>query len=331
MKNFTADAHSKFKQNRLLAAKRGYPEDLDILVHDSEFEVRVAVAIHGRPEDLSRLVHDRSYNVRIAVAGKGRPDDLNILVNDSDSRVLVAVVEHGRPEDLDKLIHSSPKVRQAVAKYGRPQDLDILVNDKDKYVVKAVIQHGREKDLVKLKNSRSPYIREYVNDYRRYQNDMAQITKLINSFEIVITTGKYTFDTCYYLSDELFTKLNNASLYTLVDIISKCDSDIIDNLIVITDGDVHITRLIALSSHALKVIDTEDTITRALLITTVPVQYIDELINRVEDSYWVNKLIIDRLISDNDSDRYNRLRKVKQHIGTRDLFRADVLHIRKDK
>jgi hypothetical protein len=54
-------------EHKLFLAKRGYADDLDVLVHDKDVAVRVHVAKHGRPQDLTLLKDDKSQSVRRVV------------------------------------------------------------------------------------------------------------------------------------------------------------------------------------------------------------------------------------------------------------------------
>lgn len=54
-------------EHKLFLAKRGYDDDLDILVHDADVAVRVHVAKHGRLQDLALLRDDESPSVRRVV------------------------------------------------------------------------------------------------------------------------------------------------------------------------------------------------------------------------------------------------------------------------
>ena len=110
-------------------------KDLDVLVHDEEPSVKIAVAKHGRDKDLDILVHDEEPLVRITVAEQGRDKDLDILVNSNDEDVQRAVLCHSRDNDLDLLVHSRyEEIRKEAVSYCREKDLDVLVNDNSKDV-----------------------------------------------------------------------------------------------------------------------------------------------------------------------------------------------------
>ena len=104
-------------------ARRGRPQDLDVLVrHDNE-DIRAEVAAHKRDTDLDLLVHDKSNVVLLEVAIAGRPQDLDVLmsrhVTDGlSSTVVDAVMEHKRPQDLAIALHdSNPKIKFLAEQY----------------------------------------------------------------------------------------------------------------------------------------------------------------------------------------------------------------------
>ena len=69
-------------EEKLQLAKQG--KDLDNLVHDENYEVRMAVVEHERDEDLDILVNDENVWVRMEVVKVGRPEDLDVLINDKE-------------------------------------------------------------------------------------------------------------------------------------------------------------------------------------------------------------------------------------------------------
>lgn len=100
--------------DKFLLVKYGSDQDLDTLVHDSDWKVRRAVAWRERDKDLDILVHDENPNVRGAVAFKLRDKDLDILVHDKDTEVRRIVALVGRNKDLDILVHDEAhEVREA--------------------------------------------------------------------------------------------------------------------------------------------------------------------------------------------------------------------------
>ena len=118
-------------------ARRGRPQDLDVLVrHDNE-DIRAEVAAHKRDTDLDILVNDDSYDVLLEVAIAGRPQDLDVLmsrhVTDGlSSTVVDAVIEHKRPQDLAIALHdSNPKIKFLAEQYTEslsPEDQEKVAN-----------------------------------------------------------------------------------------------------------------------------------------------------------------------------------------------------------
>lgn len=103
-------------------ARRGRPQDLDVLVrHDNE-DIRAEVAAHKRDTDLDLLVHDKSNVVLLEVAIAGRPQDLDVLmsrhVTDGlSSTVVDAVLQHKRPQDLAIACHDTNPKTKFLAKH----------------------------------------------------------------------------------------------------------------------------------------------------------------------------------------------------------------------
>lgn len=145
-KIYDAQGHEMIKaEQNCNRAEKGNDEDLDLLVSDQIYQVRVKVALRKRDKDLDILVHDPSANVRKEVAEVGRDKDLDILVNDKEPKVRAAVARKARPQDLDKLVNDSNcLVRATVATYGRKQDREALKNDKYK-----VVQTGIKQGMLK--------------------------------------------------------------------------------------------------------------------------------------------------------------------------------------
>ena len=145
-KIYDAQGHEMIKaEQNCNRAEKGNDEDLDLLVSDQIYQVRVKVALRRRDKDLDILVHDPSANVRKEVAEVGRDKDLDILVNDKEPKVRAAVARKARPQDLDKLVNDSNcLVRATVATYGRKQDREALKNDKYK-----VVQTGIKQGMLK--------------------------------------------------------------------------------------------------------------------------------------------------------------------------------------
>lgn len=118
-------------------ARRGRPQDLDVLVRHVNSDIRAEVAAHKRDTDLDILVNDDSYDVLLEVAIAGRPQDLDVLmsrhVTDGlSSTVVDAVIEHKRPQDLAIALHdSNPKIKFLAEHYTEslsPEDKEKVAN-----------------------------------------------------------------------------------------------------------------------------------------------------------------------------------------------------------
>ena len=64
---------------------------------------RLLVAKVGRSQDLDVLVHDENMYVRTTVAMIGRDKDLDVLVNDEEPFVLNEVIRHQRLQDIKRI------------------------------------------------------------------------------------------------------------------------------------------------------------------------------------------------------------------------------------
>lgn len=53
------------------------------IVSDVEWERKINLAMQGKPEDLDWLVKDEDFSIRLAVARHGRAKDIEILRDDS--------------------------------------------------------------------------------------------------------------------------------------------------------------------------------------------------------------------------------------------------------
>lgn len=107
-------------------------ETVNPSVHHEDWKIRYEIAKKGNPQDLDILVNDTDEYVRSAVAMHGRNQDLDILINDDNWLVKETVIKHGRPQDLDILVHDEDDyIRKVVLEQGRIQDINILVNDQN--------------------------------------------------------------------------------------------------------------------------------------------------------------------------------------------------------
>lgn len=152
-------------EEKLNSKKYGSDPELDKLVDDRDYKVRIAVA--GQGYGLDKLVNDKDPDVRIAVANQGH--GLEKLISDDDFDVRMAVAKHGY--GLAKLVNDEDyRIRAEVAKHG--YGLDKLINDKESDVRIAVAEQGYGLD--KLVDDRHPIIR------REVANQGYGLEKLVN-------------------------------------------------------------------------------------------------------------------------------------------------------
>lgn len=68
-------------------------EALDLLIRDSDFEVRMCAASIGRPVDLNLVMKDKSKQVRSRYVANADMTDASKFINDKDSSVVVSLIE----------------------------------------------------------------------------------------------------------------------------------------------------------------------------------------------------------------------------------------------
>ena len=140
--------------SKVEVAKIGRPQDLDVLVNDSNNLIVGKVLENGRFEDIdyylskSVLVY-RNFDHNIIRTGIDKYlDNFTKYLNSFNESILMEIVEIGRKKDLDILVKSkSERIRSEVAKHGFNEHLDILVNDKSTMVLQSVLDNQRKKDL----------------------------------------------------------------------------------------------------------------------------------------------------------------------------------------
>lgn len=144
---------------KIEAAKIGRPQDLDVLLNDSNYLVVEKVLENGRFKDIdhylsgSILVRQR-FDYTIIQTGIDKY--LDKYLKYTGESILIELAEIGRKKDLDILVKSSSeRVRSEVAKHGFNEHLDILVYDKSRLVLQSVLEHERKKDIDIIKKSRN--------------------------------------------------------------------------------------------------------------------------------------------------------------------------------
>ena len=144
---------------KIETAKIGRPQDLDILLDDSNNIVVSKVLQNGRFKDINHylsgsvLVRQR-FDYDIIKTGIDKY--LDKYLKYTGESILIELAEIGRKKDLDILVRSSSeRVRNEVAKHGFNEHLDILVYDKSRLVLQSVLEHERKKDIDIIKKSRN--------------------------------------------------------------------------------------------------------------------------------------------------------------------------------
>ena len=142
---------------KIETAKIGRPQDLDVLVNDSNNLIVGKVLENGRFKDINRYLSGsvlvrRNFDNNIIRTGIDKY--LDRYVKYTGEQILIEVAEIGRKKDLDSLVKSkSERVRSIVASHGFDEHLDILVHDESKMVLQSVLDVGREKDIDFLRKS----------------------------------------------------------------------------------------------------------------------------------------------------------------------------------
>lgn len=142
---------------KIETAKIGRPQDLDILLDDSNNIVVSKVLQNGRFKDIDRYLSSsvlvrRNFDDDIIKTGIDKY--LDRYIKYTGEQILIEVAEIGRKKDLDLLVKSkSERVRSIVASHGHDKHLDILVNDKSTMVLQSVLDVGRKKDIDFLRKS----------------------------------------------------------------------------------------------------------------------------------------------------------------------------------
>ena len=142
---------------KIEAAKIGRPQDLDVLLNDSNYLVVEKVLENGRFKDIDHYLSG-SILVRqrfdYSIIQTGIDKYLDKYLKYTGESILIELAEIGRKKDLDILVRSSSeRVRSIVASHGHDEHLDILVNDKSRLVLQSVLDVGREKDIDFLRKS----------------------------------------------------------------------------------------------------------------------------------------------------------------------------------
>ena len=143
--------------NRSIAAKYGYDEDLDILVHDKNWGVREEVARRNRKKDRTILLKDDNPIVLCTLASKLPKKDIPKIQHNDDPSILVSIIKYADKKYLDELIKTfvvdKPKYLRnntlltEFAMRGFPEHLNIVRDTDDPTTVIAVLKHKRPEDF----------------------------------------------------------------------------------------------------------------------------------------------------------------------------------------
>ena len=147
---------------KIEAAKIGRPQDLDVLINDSNNLIVGKVLENGRFKDINSCLdkgvsYYRNFDANIIRTGIDKYlDSFTKYLNYFNQSILMDIVEIGRKKDLDILVKSKfEKIRSEVAKHGFNEHLDILVHDKSSLVLQSVLEHERKKDIDIIKKSKN--------------------------------------------------------------------------------------------------------------------------------------------------------------------------------
>ena len=145
---------------KIEVTKIGRPQDLDVLLNDSNHLIVGKVLQNGRFKDIDRYLNGdilvrRNFDDDIIKTGIDKYlDNFTKYLNSFNESILMEIAEIRRKKDLDLLVKSkSERIRSEVAKHGFDEHLDILVNDKSRLVLQSVLDVGREKDIDFLRKS----------------------------------------------------------------------------------------------------------------------------------------------------------------------------------
>ena len=128
--------------------KIGRPQDLDVLLNDSNYLIVGKVLQNGRFKDIDRYLNGdilvrRNFDDDIIKTGIDKY--LDRYIKYTGEQILMKIAEIGRKKDLDLLVKSkSERVRSIVAYHGYDEHLDILVYDKSIMVLKSVLDVDKD-------------------------------------------------------------------------------------------------------------------------------------------------------------------------------------------
>lgn len=142
---------------KIEVAKIGRPQDLDVLLNDSNYLIVGKVLENGRFKDIDHYLNG-SILVRqrfdYDIIKTGIDKYLDEYIHYTGEQILMEIAEIGRKKDLNILVKSkSERIRSIVASHGYDEHLDMLVNDESTAVLQSVLDIGRDKDIDILRKS----------------------------------------------------------------------------------------------------------------------------------------------------------------------------------
>ena len=147
---------------KIETAKIGRPQDLDILLDDSNNLIVGKVLENGRFKDIDHYFNGsilirRNFDSNIIRTGIDKYlDDYTKYLNSFTESILMEITDIGRKKDLDILVKSKyDRIRSEVAKHGFNEHLDILVHDKSNLVLQSVLDNQRKKDIDVIKKTKN--------------------------------------------------------------------------------------------------------------------------------------------------------------------------------
>lgn len=138
-------------RNRVLVAKYGYDEDLDVLVSDKYAEVKVAVAKRNRKKDREILLKDTDPTVLFALASVLPKSQIPKIKHNNDSHVLCAIMKYADKAYINKIIKTAPLdplVLTELAIRGFPEHFNIVRASTSHMVIREQLRHQRTEDFV---------------------------------------------------------------------------------------------------------------------------------------------------------------------------------------
>ena len=138
-------------RNRVLVAKYGYDEDLDVLVSDKYAEIKVAVAKRNRKKDREILLKDTDPTVLFALASVLPKSQIPKIQHNNDPHVLCAIMKYADKTYINEIIKTTPLdplVLIELAIRGFPEHFSIVRASTSHTVIREQLRHQRTEDFV---------------------------------------------------------------------------------------------------------------------------------------------------------------------------------------